>query len=81
MSNIYGWPNELVVELVGGPRDGERQRGPHGNALPCGSSYYLPYVSERPWRGPRNVYLWVLPLDPDAFLDELRRHGNFPLDP
>ena len=42
MSNIYGWPDDLVVEFVGGPRDGERQRGPHVNALPCGSSHYLP---------------------------------------
>jgi len=81
MSNIYGWPDDLVVELVGGPRDGERQRGPHVNALPCGSSHYLPYISEGPGRGPRNVYLWVLPLDPGAFLDELRRLGFFSLDP
>jgi hypothetical protein len=81
MSNIYGWPDELVVELVGGPRDGEWQRGPHGNALPCGNSHYLPYVSERPGSKPRNIYRWVLPLDPGAFLDELRRLGIFPLDP
>ena len=81
MSNIYGWPDELVVELVGGPRDGERQRGPHGNALPCGNSHYLPYVSELPGRGPRYIYRWVLPLNPRAFLDELRGLGIFPLDP
>ena len=79
MSNIYGWPDGLVVELVGGPRDGERQRGPHGNALPCGIGHYLPLVARRPKRAPRYVYL--PPLDPVAFLDELQGLGFFLVDP
>jgi hypothetical protein len=80
MSNIYGWPDGLVVELVGGPRDGERQRGPHGNALRCGFGHYLPFVAGgRPKQAPRYVYL--SPLEPKAFLDELLSIGFFLVDP
>jgi hypothetical protein len=81
MSNIYGWPDGLVVELVGGPRDGERQRGPHGNALSCGNSHYLPFMVGRPKRAPRYVYRWVPALDPVTFLDELAGLGFFLVDP
>lgn len=71
MSNIYGWPDGLVVELVGGPRDGDRQRGPHGNALRCGNGHYLPFMTGRSKRA-RYVYRWVPSLDPVAFIKELR---------
>lgn len=79
--NIYGWPDGLVVELVGGPRDGERQRGPHGNALRCGIGHYLPFVIGRPKRRPRYLYRWVQPLEPRVFLEELVSIGFFLVDP
>lgn len=81
MSNIYGWPDWLVVELVGGPRDGERRRGPHGNSLRCGSGHYLAFVDEQPRRAPRYVYRWLPALDPNAFLEDLRSLGLLPVDP
>lgn len=80
MSNIYGWPDELVVELVGGPRDGDRQRGPHGNALRCGNGHYLPFMAGRSKHAPRYVYRWVPPIDLATFLDDLQRLGFSSLD-